>query len=68
MMGLYEIQVRVNVNVNKSRDFGEYLVYINCKKLWERLINKLVEKCDEDIDGNEMAYNVPLYDYGLRIK
>ena len=33
MMGLYEIQVLVNVNVNKSRDFGEYLVYINCKKL-----------------------------------
>ena len=27
-------------------------------------INKLVEKCDEDIDGNEMVYNATVYDYG----
>ena len=47
---------------DKSCDFGEYLDYVNCK-CRERLINKLVEKCDKDIDGNEIIFNATLYDY-----
>ena len=47
---------------DKSFDFGEYLHYVNFK-CREKLINELVEKCDEDIDGNEMVFNVTLYDY-----
>ena len=31
--------------------------YLNCK-CRKRLIDKLVEKCSEDIDGNEMIFNV----------
>ena len=27
-------------------------------------IDKLVEECDEDTDGNEIVYNATLYDYG----
>ena len=43
-------------------DVGEYLDYKNfkCRK---RLINKLVEECSENIDGNEMIYNSTLNDY-----
>ena len=39
---------------DKSCDFEEYINYMNhkCRK---RLIDKLVENCDEDIDGNEMV-------------
>ena len=47
---------------DKSWDVGEYLDYANCK-CRKRHINKLVEKCDEDIDGNEIIYNVTLDDY-----
>ena len=39
---------------DKSCDVGEYFDCIICKYR-ERLIDKLVEKCDEDIDGNEMV-------------
>ena len=48
---------------DKSCDVGECLDYVNCK-CRKRLIDKLYEKCDEDIDGNEMVYNASLYDYG----
>ena len=52
---------------DKSCDCGEYLDYVNvkCRK---RLIDKLVEKHDEDIDGNEISYDATLYDYGLNRK
>ena len=41
---------------DKSCDVGEFLDYVNCN-FRKRLIDKLFEKCNEDIDGNEMAYN-----------
>ena len=47
---------------DKSCDVGEYLDYANCN--WrKRLIDKLVEECSENIDGNEMIYNATLNDY-----
>ena len=52
---------------DKLCDVGEYLNYKNykCRK---RLIDKLVEECSENIDGNEIIYNstlnaIPLNDY-----
>ena len=44
---------------DKSCDVGEYLAYENykCRK---KLVDKLVEECSENIDGNKMIYN----DYG----
>ena len=57
---------------DKSCDIGEYLDYKNCKYR-NKLVDKLVEECIENIDGNEMLYNealdvipldaVPLNDY-----
>ena len=44
---------------DKSCDVGEYLDYKNCK-CRNKLIDKLVEECSENIDGNEMIHN----DYG----
>ena len=46
---------------DKSCDVGEYLDYenFNCKK---RLIDKLVDECSENIDGNEMT-NISLSGY-----
>ena len=44
---------------DKSCDIGEYLDYKNCK-CRNKLIDKLVEKCSENIDGNEMLYNETL--------
>ena len=41
---------------NKSCDVGEYLDYKDCK-CRNKLVDKLVEKCNENIDGNEMIYN-----------
>ena len=38
---------------DKSYDVGEYLDYKNCK-CRKRLIDKLVEECSENIDGNEI--------------
>ena len=40
-------------------DIGEYLDYKNCK-CTKRIIEKLVEECSENIDGNEMLYNETL--------
>ena len=37
---------------NKSCDVGEYLVYKNCK-CRKRIIDKLVEKCSENVYENE---------------
>ena len=52
---------------DKSCDVGEYLDYESCK-CRNKLIDKLVEECSENIDGNEMLYNetldvIPLNDY-----
>ena len=44
---------------DKSYDVREYLDYKNCK-FRERLIDKLVEECSENLDGNEMLYNESL--------
>ena len=44
---------------DKFCDVGKYLDYKNCK-CRKRLINKLVEECSENIDGNEMLYNETL--------
>ena len=44
---------------DKSCDIGECLDYKNCK-CKKRLIDKLVEECSENIDGNEMLYNQTL--------
>ena len=48
---------------DKLYDVGEYLDYKNCK-CRKRLINKLVEECSQNIDGNEMIYNDTMNDYG----
>ena len=47
---------------NESFDVGEYLDYANCK-CRRMLIDKLVQKCDKNIDGNKMVYNTTLNDY-----
>ena len=43
----------------KSCNIGEYLDYKNCK-CRNRLVDKLVEECSENIDGNEILYNETL--------
>ena len=52
---------------DKSCDVGEYLDYKNCK-CRNKLVDKLVEECSENIDGNKMLQNetldvMPLNDY-----
>ena len=39
---------------DKSCDFGEYLDYENCK-CRERLVDKLVEECNENIDETKFT-------------
>ena len=51
-----------NCEFDKSCDIGEYLDYKNCK-CREKLIDKLVEECSENCDGNEMINNKTLNDY-----
>ena len=41
---------------DKSCDAREYLGYNNCK-CRKKLVDKLVEDCSENIDGNEVIYN-----------
>ena len=41
---------------DKSCDVGEYSEYKNCK-CRNRLVDKLVERCIENIDGNKMLHN-----------
>ena len=72
MMDFFGILVYVNVNVinlsiceckcDKSCDVGESLDYANCQSR-KKLIDKLVEECSEDIDGNEMIYYVTINDH-----
>ena len=45
---------------DKSCDIREYLDY-GCRK---KLIDKLVEECSENIDGNKIIYNETVNDYG----
>ena len=40
----------------------KYLDYENCK-FRQKLTDKLVEECSEDINGNEILYNWTLYNY-----
>ena len=47
---------------DKSCDVGEYLDNGKCK-CRKSLINKLVEECCENINGNEMVYNATLNDH-----
>ena len=47
---------------DKSCGIWEYLDYANFKYS-ERLIDKLADECNENIDGDEMIYNATLYDY-----
>ena len=47
---------------DKLCDVGEYLDYKSCK-CRRRLINKLVEQCSGNIDGNELIYNSTLNYY-----
>ena len=44
---------------DKLCDVGEYLDYKNCK-CRNKLVDKLVEKCIENIDGNKMLHNETL--------
>ena len=44
---------------DKSCDIREYLDYENCR-FRKKIIDKLVEECSENIDGNEMLYNETL--------
>ena len=46
---------------DRSCDVGRYLNYEKCK-CRKRLIDKLVEECIENIDGNKMA-SVTLNEY-----
>ena len=48
---------------DKLCDVGEYLDYKKCK-CRKRLIDKLVEECSENINGNKMICNSTLKDYG----
>ena len=41
---------------------GKYLDFANCKRR-KILIDKLVKECSEDINGNDMIYNVTLNDH-----
>ena len=41
---------------DKSCDIGEYLDYKNCK-CRKKIVDKLVEECSENINGNEINYN-----------
>ena len=47
---------------DKSCYVGEYLDYKNCE-CRKRLTDKLVEECNENIDGNKMIYDGTLNDY-----
>ena len=44
---------------DKSCDIGVYLDYKNCR-CRKKIIDKLVEKCSENVDRNEMLYNETL--------
>ena len=41
---------------DKSCDIGEYLCYKNCR-CRNKLVDKLVKQCSENINGNKMLHN-----------
>ena len=51
-----------NCECDELFDIWEYLDYENCK-CRKKLIDKLVQECSENIDGNEMISNSTLNDY-----
>ena len=51
------------IKCHKSCDVGEYLDYKNCK-CRNKLVDRLVEECTENIGKNKMIYNKTLNDYG----
>ena len=57
--GRYDKGFSCGCECDKLCDVGEYLNYKNCK-CRKKLVDKLVEECSENIDGNKMIY----YDYG----
>ena len=61
MKNLFGIVVIANL-INHVTIIREYLDYENCK-CRKNLVDKLVEECSENIDGNEMIYNTTLNDY-----
>ena len=61
MKNFFGILVIANV-INHVTIIWEYLDYENCK-CRKNLVDKLVEECSENIDGNEMIYNTTLNDY-----
>ena len=44
---------------DKSCDVGEYLDYKNCNGR-NKIVDKLLEECSKNIDGNEMLHNETL--------
>ena len=51
---------------DNSCDVGEYLDYKNCK-CRNKLVDKLVEECSENIDGNKMFHNETLNVISLNV-
>ena len=47
---------------DKSCNVEEYLDYTNCK-CRKRQTDKIVKRCDENIDGNKMVFKTILYDH-----
>ena len=56
---LFGIPSNCKGECDKSCDVGKYLDYADCKRR-KRLIDKLVEECNKDINENEMIYNTNL--------
>ena len=54
--GFFWNPINYDCECDKSCVVGEYLDYKNCKYR-NKLNNKLVEKCSENIDVNEMIHN-----------
>ena len=55
MLGILEIVVKNDeCECDKSCDFGEYLDYENCK-CRKKLVDKLVEQCNENIDEAKLT-------------
>ena len=48
---------------NKPCDKREYVYYENCN-CRNNLVDRLVEECSENFDGNKMIHNGTFYDYG----
>ena len=54
--GLILNLINCECECDKSCDVGKYSDYKNCR-CRKRLLDKLVERCSENIDGNKMIYN-----------